>query len=155
MGSTHGRERARVLCQGRTEMKFEDMLDPKKRDQVIAAYNEAGLGRERYGVVCPNCKKRIAPQGIHTAMKYPDNYCQCTEQYNYEQHEDIYQILEQHGLDPTIGNRLKPQPFMHEATNKSRRKRNKKRNDNSPRKAPPKGPTFLKLLAKQRRNNAT
>lgn len=84
-----------------------------ERDAVVAAYKEAGLGGERYGVVCPiideetgqRCNKRICPQGWVAARNFNDamtkeigKYCMHRENYD-EEHEDITDILGQHGLE--------------------------------------------------------
>ena len=88
-------------CSGNTRM-LEDLLDPDKRDEVVAQYKAKGRGGERYGVVCPNqnCWKRICPQGWALAQEFPDEYCQCRENYEAGEHETIRDILAAHGLPP-------------------------------------------------------
>lgn len=91
----------------------------EERDAVVAAYKEAGLGGERYGVVCglvdpetgQRCMKRICPQGWAAAMKFNAElntegkvskaglYCLHRENYDgTEPADDIASILNAHGL---------------------------------------------------------
>lgn len=91
----------------------------EERDAIVAAYKEAGLGGERYGVVCPiideetgrRCNRRICPQGWAAAMQFnaelnkgttPKAGLYCLHRENYdgsEQAEDITSILNTHGLE--------------------------------------------------------
>lgn len=105
------------------DIMLEKWLDPTNRLKLVQEYKDAGMGGQRYGVVCPNkdCHKRICPQGIFRAQLHPDRYCQCPEQYEIDSHESIYDILEHHGLDPAIGMTLNVQPNMHEATKKKKK----------------------------------
>jgi len=91
--------------------ELDKLLDPSLRDQVVAEYKEAGLGGERYGVVCPikDCGKRIAPQGFDWAIANPASYCLHIEEYG----ETIIDILEVHGLAPR---NLQTKVNMKEAT---------------------------------------
>lgn len=89
---------------------FAKLADPTKRDEVVAAYKEAGLGGERYGAVCPvfldeerteRCNKRICPQGWAFANSFENAGKYCLHRENYdgtEEYLDITKILEHHGL---------------------------------------------------------
>lgn len=112
-----------------------DLLDPNLRDKVVAERKAAGMGSERYGVVCgiidpetkERCMKRICPQGWQFAIiEGQGKYCPHGENYEYEVHEDITDILEQHGLP---WRPLKTRVKMHEATDKNKKKRKKKQNE--------------------------
>lgn len=83
---------------GTSESIIDKLQDPSLRDIVVQQYKEAGLGGERYGVVCPNkeCYKRICLQGLAFAMEYPEKYCLCHE--NYEDAPNITKVLNEHGL---------------------------------------------------------
>lgn len=92
----------------------------EERDAIVAAYKEAGLGGERYGVVCglideethERCMKRICPQGWAAALKFNAELNQegkvktraglyCLHRENYdgtEPADDIGTILNTHGL---------------------------------------------------------
>lgn len=107
-------------------VSIEDMMDPNKRDEVVAAYKAAGLGGERYGVVCPNCLKRICLQGFMWALENADNFCLCKENYSIAEDLSICEVLETHGLSWTRAMNLKPQANMHEATVKKGKKVGKK-----------------------------
>lgn len=101
--------------------KLEDFLDPDKRDEVVMAYRAAGMGKERYGVVCPNkdCYKRICLQGWSFANENPEEYCLCRENY-VDNVEDITSVLKEHGLP---WRPLKTKVKMKEATRKKRKKK--------------------------------
>lgn len=111
-----------------------DLLDPEKRDAIVAARQEAGLGKERYGVVCgiqdpetrERCNKRICAQGWGFAMAAPETYCLHRENYDgTEPAEDITSILEQHGLP---WRPLKTKVNMKAATDKSKKRKKGKKN---------------------------
>lgn len=100
-------------------MTQEIVQSSEERDAVVAAYRQAGLGGERYGVVCGiideenplRCNKRICPQGWAAAMKFNSElnsegkvktvglYCLHRENYDgTEPADDITSILNTHGL---------------------------------------------------------
>lgn len=91
----------------------------RSRDEVVKAYREAGLGGERYGVVCRRCYKRICLQGWFFAMDNAPTYCLCRENYNGDENVDnITTVLETHGIDPRRAGQLQVRVKMTEATKK-------------------------------------
>jgi hypothetical protein len=110
-----------------------ELLDPTLRDKVVMERQQAGLGKERYGVVCgiidpetrERCNKRICPQGRGFALANPGTYCLHDENYNPDTHEDITVILGEHGL---TWRPLKTKTSMKEATDKTKKRKRKKRN---------------------------
>lgn len=107
-------------------ISIDDILDPGRRDEVVAGYRAAGLGGERYGVVCPNegCHKRICLQGWATAMANPKQFCLCRENYNGEQPaESIVTVLAEHGLPPR---NLRVKVDMTEGPRKAKRHRTRR-----------------------------
>lgn len=109
-----------------------DLLNPAMRDKVVALRHEAGMGGERYGVVCgiqdpetrERCNKRICPQGWGFAMAAPERYCLHRENYTGETVpvEDITSILKEHGLP---WRPLKTKVNMKEATDKTKKRKKK------------------------------
>lgn len=105
-------------------------MDPiSERKQVVQTYREAGLGGERYGVVCPKCLKRICLQGIWFAREpeYTGKYCLCEENYTEESAITIGDVMYEHGLPPEYGYTLNPQPNMTEGGRKPKRNNTKKK----------------------------
>lgn len=96
------------------------LQQPELRSEVVQEYREAGMGGERYGVSCPRCWLRICPQGYEDAKLHPDRFCQCEDMYQNE-HEDIFSILERHGLPSGRGYLLRPVTNMSEATRKGKK----------------------------------
>lgn len=94
----------------------------RSRDEVVKAYREAGLGGERYGVVCRRCYKRICLQGWFFAMDNAPTYCLCRENYNGDENVDnIETVLETHGIDPRRATKLQVRVKMTEATKKKKK----------------------------------
>lgn len=98
---------------------IEIVQSNEERDAIVAAYREAGLGGERYGVVCglideetyERCMRRICPQGWAAAIQFNTDlnregkvskaglYCLHRENYDgTEPADDITTILNTHGL---------------------------------------------------------
>lgn len=105
-----------------SNISMDMLLDPDRRDEVVATYKGDKKGGERYGVSCPKCYLRIAPQGREWAEEHQERYCQHAEQYNYEVHETIYEILENHGLPMERGMFLTVKVDMTEATERKKKR---------------------------------